>query len=277
MSVSNVKSSGKIYFGGFVLSFKHDSKTTLQDIDKEIEWYNQKFYIESGHWTSHPIFASRARHWLAVKTEKIRFYNYLVNYIKNKPYFGTAKILIAPVGTGNELEYLQGLYEEVHGIDISKTALSMCPAIIKTKEGDILQSGYDDNSFDIVICSLFLHHVHKVGFKPFIYYRILRKGGVLAIIEPSCLYPIIWIMSFLRAFMGNVKGLVPDEKPIYPLSLTKILKETGFKNISVRGLLFNHVCFPVLLQLLILFFNYPFRLLCRFKLFSNGIGWYCMK
>lgn len=154
---------------------------TPQNHQNELKWHEGTFYIDTGHWTSHPIFASRERHWLAVSTEKIRFYGYLCKYIRNEPYFGNAKILIAPVGTGYEINYLQGIYSELHGIDISSIALSKCPKNIITKEADILQSGYDDESFDIIICPLFLHHVHKVGFKPFIaeYFRMLRGGECL--------------------------------------------------------------------------------------------------
>lgn len=256
------------------------SKINKQNLQSEKQWYlKEQFYIDSKHWTSHPIFTSRERHWLAVDTEKHRFYGYLAKYILNKQYFKNAKILIAPIGTGGEVKYLQGLYKELHGIDISEIALSQCPKFIMTKEANILQSEYENESFDIVICPLFLHHVHKVGFKPFIaeYYRILRKGGVLAIQEPSFLFPMSWITSFLRIFMGNVTGLVPDEKPIYPSILTKELKEAGFTRIVTRGLHFNHVRFPIFIQLITLLLDLPLRIFSPFKFFANGIGWYCEK
>ncbi len=74
-----------------------------QNIQQEKEWHErEQFYIDSGHWTSNPLFASRERHWLANETQKIRFYGYLSKYISNKPYFHNAKILIAPIGTGEE-------------------------------------------------------------------------------------------------------------------------------------------------------------------------------
>lgn len=101
-----------------------------QILEFEKRWYESDFYINSGHWSSHPIFATRERHWLATETEKIRFYSFLAKYMKRKSYFGKARILIAPVGTGTEVKYLQGLYRELHGIDISNTALSMCPSHI---------------------------------------------------------------------------------------------------------------------------------------------------
>ena len=53
------------------------SKANKQDLQAEVEWYDSgKFYIDSGHWASHPLFASRERHWLSGEVEKIRFYGY---------------------------------------------------------------------------------------------------------------------------------------------------------------------------------------------------------
>ncbi len=100
---------------------------------------------------------------------------------------------------------------------------------------------------------------------------------MLAIQEPSSLFPISWIMSLLRILMGNVTGLVPDEKPVYPPAITKELKEAGFSSIVTRGLHFNHVRFPTFIQLLTLLLDWPLRFLIPFKYFANGVGWYCEK
>jgi SAM-dependent methyltransferase len=243
------------------------------------QYEDVKFYIDSGHWTSHPLFASRERHWMAYEIEKIRFYGFLSRYVSSKPYYRKAKILIAPIGTGNEITYLQGMYAEIHGIDISGKALDQCPAHIVTKKADILHSGETEQSFDIILCPLFLHHVHRVGFKPFLkeYYRLLRPGGVLAIHEPGMLFPPSQFAALLRKFMGDVTGLVADERPIYPPALTNCLEEVGFGRIRYRGLSFSHVRFPVFLQSMILMLDWPWRVLWPFKLFSNGIGWYSEK
>jgi SAM-dependent methyltransferase len=250
-----------------------------QNLEAERAWHNQKFYIDSGHWTSHSPFASRERHWFANEVEKIRFYGYLSRYICNKPFYGRAKILIAPLGYGYESKYLQGLYSELHGLDISDTALSQCPANIIIKKGDVLQSGYEDESFDIVICPLFLHHISKIGFRPFIeeYHRILRRGGVLAIQEPSVLFVPSRCAAFMRLFWGNVTGLVDDERPIYPPKLNNTLNEVGFSRIVSRGLSFNHVRFPFFVQATALLLDWPWRVIFPFKLFANGVGWYCEK
>lgn len=257
----------------------NNDKTT-QNIESEISWHEEaKFYIDSGHWTSHPFFATRERHWISTHIEKIKFYGYLAKLVSYKSYNRNAKILIAPVGTGDEVQYLQNLFQEIHGIDISEKALSYCPRNIITKKGDILQSGYPDESFDIVICPLFLHHFNKVGFEPFLneFYRLLKGGGILAIQEPSIFFPPTWLSIFLRLFIGNVTGLVPDEKPFNPLKLKNNLNKVGFSNIHFRGLSISHVRFPRILQAINLMIDYPIRTIFPLKLFCNNIGYYCEK
>ena len=91
------------------------------------------------------------------------------------------------------------------------------------------------------------------------------------------LFPPSQFASLLRTFMGNVTGLVDDERPIYPPALTKNLKEVGFDRIRYHGLSFSHVRYPMFLQAIILLLDWPWRILLPFKLFSNGIGWYCEK
>lgn len=257
----------------------NEQELNKQDLEAEKEWHNQRFYIDTEHWTSHWLFASRERHWLASEIEKIRFYGYLSRYISGKPYYRKANILIAPIGTGNEVKYLQGLYNEVQGLDISEKALAQCPANIITKNADILHSGYREESFDIIICPLFLHHIQKVGFDPFLkeFYRILREGGTLVIHEPNALFLPWRFTAFLRGFMGNVTGTVADERPVYPRIITRKLKEIAFARIQYRGLSFSHCRYPVFLQAINILFDWPWRVLWPFKLLANGIGWYCEK
>ena len=61
-----------------------------QDMLAEKAWHEQKFYIDTGHWTSHPFFASRERHWLKVDVQTLRFYGYLYKYIKKKSFCNNA-------------------------------------------------------------------------------------------------------------------------------------------------------------------------------------------
>jgi len=250
-----------------------------QALQCECDWHEQVFYLDSGHWTSRFPFASRERHWLSGGMEKIRFYGYLARFIRSAPYFGKAKALIAPIGTGLEIGYVEALCDSIHGIDISPIALSKCPRYVITRQGDIRTSGYPSDTFDIVVCPLFLHHVHKVGFDPFVreFFRILRPGGVLAVQEPSMFFLPTALMRCLRAFIGNVTGLVPDEKPVNPTAVTRCLKQAGFTRVRSIGLSISHARCPVFLQAVNLMIDVPFRRIWPLTLLCNGMGWFCLK
>ncbi len=250
-----------------------------QALDCERAWYEQKSYLDSGHWTSRWPFASRERHWLAGHVQKIRFYGYLAKFIRSAPYYGQAKALLAPIGTGKEIGYVASLCSSLHGIDISPIALSRCPRHVITHQGDIRTSGYPSETFDLVVCPLFLHHVHKVGFDPFVreFFRILKPGGVLAIQEPNRFSPPAVLTRCLRRFLGNVTGHVPDEKPVDPAAITRCLRQAGFTRVCSVGLALSHNRYPVFLQALGLLIDAPFRRLWPLKWLCNEIGWYAEK
>ena len=250
-----------------------------QNLEAEKEWHRKSLYIDSDHWTSNPLFASRERHWLHNEVQCIRFYSGLLRYIKTRSYRKNAQILLAPVGNGRDMFYLEGAFQQIHGIDISNICLSDCPRPIITKEADILYSGYEDQSFDVIVCSQFLHHVQAVGFEPFIneFFRILRRGGVLAVLEPSNLFPFGWVTALARKALGNVTGLVEGERPIPPFLLKRTLMKAGFGKIRVRGMLLTHVRYPCSVQHVINAVDSPLRVLPLFKLFANSVGWYCTK
>jgi SAM-dependent methyltransferase len=250
-----------------------------QNLESEMKVHAERFYIDSGRWYAHPWLVSRQRHWLKNDVQKIRFYGYLCSYIRNKPYKYNARILLAPVGDGADLGFLQGLYSEVHGIDISPIQLAKCPRIILTKEGDILESGYQSGSFDIIVVSLFLHHLHKVGLEPFIkeFHRILRKGGTLAIMEPSAMYPVGWFTALASRILGDFPSKVEDEKPLSPYSISRIIRRAGFNSILIRGATFNHIVFPFFVQSIINSLDFLFRVLWPFKLFSESVCFFSEK
>jgi SAM-dependent methyltransferase len=260
----------------FVVGPGDSQERAEQALECECAWYEQKFYVDSGHWTSRFPFASRERHWLAGGVEKIRFYGHLAKFMRSAPYYGKAKALLAPIGAGLEIGYVAPLCSSIHGIDISPIALSRCPRHVITRQGDIRTSGYPSDTFDLVVCPLFLHHVHKVGFDPFVreFFRILKPGGVLAVQEPNMFFPPAVLTRCLRAFLGNVTGLVPDEKPVNPAAVTRCLQQAGFTRVCSIGLSISHIRFPVFLQAANLMIDAPFRRIWPLMWLCNEIGWY---
>jgi hypothetical protein len=65
------------------------------------------------------------------------------------------RLLIAPRGTGDDLKYLADFAQEVYGIELSPAAAEKCPRTMKVKVGDILDSGYPDETFDLIASPFF--------------------------------------------------------------------------------------------------------------------------
>jgi SAM-dependent methyltransferase len=259
-----------------------NSPLQQQDVDAERQWHEQPFFLESQHWTAHPLLVSREQHWLHNDVQTERFYASLYRYQAKKQQRRDVVVLLAPVGNGRDYYFLQNVFASiraVHGIDLSPQALAACPRAVETREGDILKSGYEDGTFDVVICSQFLHHVHAAGFAPFLgeFHRILRPGGSLAILEPGDLHPIWRVAQLARRFMGNVTGLVEGERPVRPSQVTRALEQTGFEQLQMHPLLFTHVRLPMPLQHLLDAADYPLRLVPGVRNFANSFGWYCSK
>ncbi len=166
-------------------------------------------------------------------------------------------ILMAPCGNGLDLQIITGIATEYYGIDL----IPQCPDFVKVKQGDILQSGYDDGFFDCVTSFFFFHHLHKVGFLPFLteFHRILKTGGILCIIDDSDRYPIGWLMDLGRKIFGNISGLVPDEHPIDVKKLKNDLQTAGFSIISFQALCFSHNRIPIPIQIMINYAMRPFE------------------
>jgi SAM-dependent methyltransferase len=253
-----------------------------QDLQAEREWHEQPFYLESPHWSARSPFGSRERHWLHNAVQMNRFYAELHRYLVARGRPEKAVALLAPAGDGREYYHLRNIFRSVdviHGIDLSALSLTACPRTIETREADILASGYPSAHFDVVVCSQFLHHVHAVGFEPFLceFHRILKPGGVLAVLEPGNLYPLGWLTALARRALGNVTGLVEDERPVSPSAITAALRSAGFGDLRVRGLLFTHVRIPAMLQHAVDAVDFPLRVLPGVRSFANSLGWFCTK
>ena len=170
--------------------------------------------------------------------------NRLVSFVHNnrldnivKSVFSRNKrILDAGCGEGHLLQRLHNFKDnEYYGIDVTPIAIEhaklRCP-FAKIKTGNLLETGYDDNFFDVVICTEVLEHIPQFKLVLREFKRIVKPGGLLIISFPN---EILWTIS--RFFLGRKPIKVPDHFNSFRPS--KMKEFVGMKVISKFGLPFR--------------------------------------
>lgn len=169
-------------------------------------------------------------------------------------------ILIAPVGTGGDIEHIKHLSDNITGVDVSAEAI----ARIKDRHVKAIccdmrhMDPFPDDRFDIVLTSLFFHHFRDMldGFLEELF-RVLKPGGHFVAVEPSVLHPVSWATRSLRRIAGNITGQVEDEGPLVPFRLSNAMARCGFQDVAVRGVSFSHNRIPIWLARINNLITYP--------------------
>jgi SAM-dependent methyltransferase len=239
---------------------------------REIAWYEQnsdKNQSVLGRILHHPVFWTQERNLFNYIFPKQQMAEVVRRHLKEKQ---VDKLLIAPCGTGMDFDYLSNLAFQVYGIDLSATAVEKCSPKMNVKTGDILDSGYPDETFDLIASPLFFHHLLKFGFDAFLkeFLRILKKGGRLVIQEPSLLYPLNLITRPIKIISQNAFNEVEDEDPFYPGLMLTSLKRVGFTNLEIHAATFSHCTFYVPLANLVNKLTKPLLHVSPF----NYFGWF---
>jgi len=157
-------------------------------------------------------------------------------------------ILIAPCGGGSDYRYLAEFSKNVYGIDLSPIQIKSCPKQMNSKVGDILESGYNNEQFDMIASLGFFHHyVKNFGFDAFLreFHRILKSDGKLIIMEPSIFHPLFAFTRPIKKIFNNPFKEVEDETPFRPKLMINALKRNGFTNVEFRAASFSHVWFYI--------------------------------
>jgi len=174
--------------------------------------------------------------------------------------YKSKRILDAGCGRGF---YLYGInsykfVKEIHGIDINEKYLKIAKNInqdkrVKIKKSNIYKLPYENNSFDLIICSEVLEHLKddKKALKEL--HRVLKPNGKLIITVPNLNFPFFWdplnwfLMHFFNKHINKniwwLAGIWADHERLYNKNdLKKIIKQTGFKIIKVKEII--HWCWP---------------------------------
>lgn len=194
----------------------------------------------------------------------------LVNNLQN------ASVLIAPLGTGDDIEYIRRLSKHISGVDVSQEAIDrIADNTIEKYVGDMKDmTMFSDERFDIVIVPLFFHHFVKQGFDDFLKeaYRVLKPCGHFFSLEPSSLYPMYWLIWCAKRIFGNITGAVEDEMPFNPRMLSDAMKRCKFHDVRVFGASFSHNRFPVWFAKVVNMVTFP---LLRVP-FVKNFTWMCL-
>ncbi len=228
-------------------------------LQKEIEWYQESF--QSGHFLNRYPLYSHLRNELAYVIAR----HNLANQVR-RMYPDANSVLIAPCGLGNDFLEFSEIWPNANfcGLDISPDAVARC-AIRNARVGDMLAMPYPDESFDVVISTLFFHHVADEGFEPYLgeIFRVLKPGGVMATMEQSKYHPLFLLTRTAKRIAGNITGQVEHEHPISLAQLAAAAIRSGFAPPHTFACSFGHNRTPIPITTTINIFTY-FNLLKHF-------------
>ena len=102
-----------------------------------------------------------------------------------------SKILDAGCGTGGNIETL-ARFGDVIGVDNSPEAIKFCEkrGFENVQLKNIENTGFSDNSFDLIVALDVLEHIENDGETLKEFYRILKEGGYILISVPA--YQFLW-------------------------------------------------------------------------------------
>lgn len=107
---------------------------------------------------------------------------------------------------------------------------------------DAMNMQFKHDSFDVVFGSSVLHHLDLSRSLTEIY-RVLKTGGRMVFAEPNMLNPQIFIQKNIP-YIKKMLGDSPDETAIVRWKFSRLMKDTGFKNISIFPYDFLHPVVP---------------------------------
>jgi SAM-dependent methyltransferase len=181
------------------------------------------------------------RHWWFAGRRRL-FARELTRFGVNRD----SRVLDVGTGTGANLRMLQDLrVRSVVGLDRDELAICYClsKGLGRVRQGDICAMPFDDRSFDFVVATDIIEHVHDDSAALRELARVLRDGGKALIAVPA--FPSLW----------GLQDIVAHHKRRYRLRpLLQKMQEAGLQ--PRRYYHFNYLLFgPIWLarQLISLF------------------------
>jgi len=160
----------------------------------------------------------------------------------------TSKDRVLEIGCGTGL-FTRKVYQQtkasITATDISEELLTEAKKLLPDAEfkiDDAMNLSFPDQSFDVVFGSSVLHHLDMEKSVKEIF-RVLKPGGRMVFAEPNMINPQILIQKnipFIKKWLGDS----PDETAIVRWNFSKLMKHTGFHDISIFPYDFLHPVTP---------------------------------
>jgi ubiquinone/menaquinone biosynthesis C-methylase UbiE len=161
-----------------------------------------------------------------------------------------AKVLELGCGTGYFTKELTRLNIHITAIDISPELIEEAKKEITAENvsfqiQNACQMDYGNDQFDAVIGSSVLHHL-EIGKAVSEISRVLKPGGFIAFTEPNMMNPQIALQKNIP-WLKKRLGDSPDETAFFRWKIRRLLKNAGFREISIVPFDFLHPAIPPVL------------------------------
>ena len=131
---------------------------------------------------------------------------------------GKRKVLEVGIGSGIYLPVLAGLFESVVAIDIEDSYIDNANSVVKGLtnvsiiKDDITDSKLDEKSFDLVLCSEVIEHIHDSEKALGGIQRLLKKGCPLILSTPQPWSPLEMLckIAFLPGVIEVVRAIYKE-------------------------------------------------------------------
>ncbi len=182
------------------------------------------------NWWAQPQRAFSQTHLFAHETVRSKFADYLSQIGVNDK----TNILELGCGTGELTRFLLPLTNNIVGLDISSEPLAQFMRLgLKWVLADATHIPFPDNAFDIIIASAILHHLNKEQLGQCLKecYRVTRQS--IFALEPNLFHPSGILMNIANTVKPGITGLVPTERALSPIHLTKAFLDAGFNAVGI--------------------------------------------